>query len=58
MAGYVTVQKIDAQGGKFGDFMIGFQGIFPALPTSEEERAALKREFRKTGSIPTTVPLQ
>ena len=29
----------------------GFQGIFPALPTSEEERAALKREFRETGSI-------
>ena len=40
----------------FSDLRIRFQGIFPALPRSEEERAALKREFRRTGSIPTTVP--
>lgn len=40
----------------FPDLRIRFQGIFPALPRSEEERAALKREFRRTGSIPTTVP--
>ena len=32
-----------------------FQGLYPLVPVSEEERAAFKRQYARTGTIPTTI---
>ena len=32
-----------------------FQGLYPLVPISEEERAAFKRQYARTGTIPTTL---
>ena len=38
-----------------GLYALQFQGLYPLVPISEEERLAFKKQYARTGKIPTVL---